>query len=86
MNQSNTDKFSLALRDHNWDHVIHNNDAQSAYSSFLNDYTSMYNACFPLRFVKIGYKNRKSWLSEELKKNDQNQKQFVPEAKKISKC
>ena len=28
----------------------------------------MYNTCFPLKTVKMGYKTRKAWLSEELKK------------------
>ena len=64
----NIEKFSSALRDHNWDHVLSNNDPQSSYSMFISDYINMYNGCFPLRSFKQGYKTRKSWLSDSLKK------------------
>ena len=67
-NQSNVESFSSALRNHSWDHVLSSNDAQTAYTAFLNDYTGIYNSCFPMKTVKIGYKNRKAWLSEGLKR------------------
>ena len=34
----------------------------------LDDYIKMYNSCFPVKTIKVGYKTKKSWLSEELKK------------------
>ena len=64
---SNIANFSSALCNHNWDHVLENNDPQSAYSSFIKDYTDMYNTHFPLKSYKIGYKTRKTWLSEGMK-------------------
>ena len=66
--QSNLDSFSSALTNHSWEHVLSNDDAQSAYTLFLKDYTRMYNDCFPIKIIKPGYKTKKSWLSEELKK------------------
>ena len=35
--QSNIANFSSALCNHNWDHVLQNNDPQIAYSLFMND-------------------------------------------------
>ena len=64
---SNIANFSSALCNHNWDHVLENNDPQSAYSSFIKDYTDMYNTHFPLKSYKVGYKTRKTWLSEGMK-------------------
>ena len=65
--QANMEMFSSALTNHSWDHILSDSDAQSAYSLFLNDYTKMYNDCFPLKTIKVGYKTKKGWLSEELK-------------------
>ena len=44
---------------------------QSAYTSFHYDFTTMYDECFPFRTLKHGYKTRKPWLSEGLKKSIQ---------------
>jgi len=70
--QANMEMFSSALANHSWDHILSDSDAQSAYSLFLNDYTKMYNDCFPLKTIKVGYKTKKGWLSEELKKRNEN--------------
>ena len=44
------------------------NDPQQAYTAFYNELNTIYDSCFPVRNFKPGYKNRKPWLSEELKK------------------
>ena len=41
---------------------------QSAYTIFHNEFTNLYNITFPVKTIKIGYKNRKPWLSPNLKK------------------
>ena len=61
--------FTNKLNEHNWDHVLSNQDPQSAYSAFIKDYVDIYNSCFPIKTIKLGYKTRKSWLSEGLKKS-----------------
>ena len=40
-NEKNTDNFFSALRNHDWNHVLSQTDAQLAYSTFLNDYVKM---------------------------------------------
>ena len=62
-------KFKNALQEHNWAQVLECNDAQDAFSLFHQDITSMYEASFPVKNVKISYKNRKPWLTEGLKKS-----------------
>ena len=75
--QVNLEKFSNALSNHNWDHVVSIDDAQAAYSTFLNDYIYMYDASFPIKTIKPGYKTRKTWLSEEIKRSYQDKKPIV---------
>ena len=64
----NISKFKSALQETDWDEVMSMNDAQQAYSHFHNVYTELYDTNFPLKEFKIGYKTRKPWLSEGLKK------------------
>ena len=59
--------FSNTLCSKTWDHIIENNDVQSAYSMFHNDISDVYNACFPMKVFKCGYRNRKPWLSDGMK-------------------
>ena len=66
--EENIAGFSSALRDHNWNNVLGNTDPQAAYSTFMTDYMEIYNSSFPLKSFKKGYRNRKTWLSENLKK------------------
>ena len=65
--QSNMMAFSESLREHEWNNVLTTNDPQDAYSTFLNDYTNIYEKSFPLKSFKNGYKNRKPWLTQGLK-------------------
>ena len=66
--ESNVTSFSSALKNHSWHSVLSDNDPQTAYTSFIKAYMEIYNSCFPLKSFKHGYKTRKSWLSENLKK------------------
>ena len=75
-------RFTSALNSHVWDHVTADNDAQSAYTSFLKDYTKMYNDSFPIKITKVGYKTRKGWLSEELKKGIKIKNRLYRKSKK----
>ena len=35
---------------------------------FLNRFTKVYNECFHIKMIKSGYKTRKPWLCDSLKK------------------
>ena len=43
-------------------------DAQIAYSQFYKDLKGIYDTCFPVKTFKQGYRTRKPWLSEEMKR------------------
>ena len=65
--KDNIDKFNTLIADIEWNDVLASDDTQSAYSLFHNKFSSLYDECFPLRYVKLGYKDRKPWLSDGLK-------------------
>ena len=67
--ESNIRKFCNMTSQHDWSSVYNCTDAQDAYTDFYNDINNMYNVCFPLKTFKMGYKTRKPWLSECLKKS-----------------
>ena len=83
--QQNLDKFSLSLRNKDWSSILSCDDPQNAYSSFSNEYLSLYNDCFPLKTVRNGYKNRKPWLSEGLKKSIKTKNRLFRRHMKIKK-
>ena len=72
--QTNIEKFSSSVSQHNWDSVLNTDDPQVAYTTFYNDFITLYNDCFPLKTIKPGYNNRKPWLTEGTEKIDKNKK------------
>ena len=65
----NTSKFIDALNSQDWTNILSCSDAQKAYASFHVELSRLYNACFPIKYIKQGYKNRKPWLNKALKKS-----------------
>ena len=63
----NTSKFMDALNSQDWTNILSCSDAQKAYTSFHVELSRLYNACFPIKYIKQGYKNRKPWLTKALK-------------------
>jgi len=67
-NDENRNKFSHMMSNGDWSDVLSNNNPQEAYTSFFNRFSRIYNECFPIKSIKAGYKTRKPWLSDALKK------------------
>ena len=42
-------------------------DPQAAFTMFHKWYSKIYDQCFPLRKIKINYRNKKPWLTEALR-------------------
>ena len=61
--------FRNLLLDHEWARVLASSDSQGAYTTFHNEFSAVYNQAFPVKTLKLGYKNRKSWLKPALKKS-----------------
>jgi hypothetical protein len=50
-----------------WDDVLQNNNPEDAFQLFHETFTTIYNDCFPLKHIKLGYRTRKPWLTAGLK-------------------
>ena len=74
----NENKFLDELSKINWEELYQKKNAQHAYDVFHNHICSLFNECFPKEHVKIGYKTRKLFLSNELKS-------LIKEKNKLSK-
>ena len=66
--ESNISMFKDLLGAQNWSVVYDSTDPQDSYSKFQGIYTKLYNTSFSLKNIKIGYKTKKPWLTEDLKK------------------
>ena len=64
----NISYFKQLLDDQDWSAIFDSNDPQVAYTHFHRTYTTVCNTAFPVKNIKLGYRTRKPWLSEELKK------------------
>ena len=67
--QNNLEQFKNAMDSNDWSNILSSEDPQMAYSMFSNNFTEKYEQCFPLKTYKTGYKTRKPWLTEGLKKS-----------------
>ena len=65
----NMERFPSTMREMNWDNVLHNSNVQDAYTMFYNEFCDVYNTCFPMKVFKQGYRTRKPWLSDGMKKS-----------------
>ena len=62
--------FQKALQSTNWDNISNNIlDPQDSFTAFHSHYVKLYNKHFPLQKIKIGYKTRKPWLTQAVKKS-----------------
>ena len=47
----------------NWQNVYSQEDAQSAFLNFQRNIIESFNACCPIKNVKIPYRNRHDWIN-----------------------
>ena len=50
-----------------WNFVLSSVNCQQAFSAFYDKFKQCYKSCFPKQKIKLGYHNRKIWLSKGLK-------------------
>ena len=67
--QESLELFSNLLQNNDWSNVLSSENPQDAFQLFSDCYRDVYDKCFPLRTIKCGYKTRKPWLSEGLKRS-----------------
>ena len=63
----NVSLFKEKLSSYDWNNVFIQEDPQCAYDIFHDIYSTLYDACFPMVKIKLGRRNSKPWLSNELK-------------------
>ena len=78
---ANMERFSSAMNEKNWNSVLHSHDTQNAYTAFYNEFSEVYNTCFPVKILKRGYKTRKPWLSDGMKTSIKNENKLYKQYK-----
>ena len=59
--------FKNELLSTSWDHITGNNNGPMAFKLFYDQFGEKYEKHFPEKVRKLGYKNKKPWLTEGLK-------------------
>ena len=60
-------KFENKLRLHDWQSIYDLSDHKKSWQLFHETMTRMYELCFPEEITKLNYKNKKIWMSANLK-------------------
>ena len=66
-NDLNKAKFESRMSEINWNLCYNESDCQKAFTFFYDNFMECFNYAYPRSNVKIGYKNKKPWLSDEIK-------------------
>ena len=61
-------KFNTLLQSINWNDVHESNDVDGKFDIFMNNLTSVYNECFPLKEVLLKKTDVNPWFTKDLKK------------------
>jgi hypothetical protein len=68
INETTRNKFKEDINTADWDNVIKENDSQTSYTQFHSQLSAIFEKHFPLKKIKIGYKNRLPWVTLAIKK------------------
>ena len=64
----NFEKYKEMITNVDWvNPILASNDPQEAFTLLHTTICKYHNICFPLQKIKLGYKTRKPWLTQELK-------------------
>ena len=63
----NISKLKRIIKAINWQNVYSQEDAQSTFQNFQRNIIESFNACCPIENVKINYRNRHDWISNDIK-------------------
>ena len=62
-----SENFKNSIQEFDWSTASNITDAQEAMSFFHKNYKSIFDTCFPIRKITLGYKHRKEWLPDYVK-------------------
>ena len=83
--QENIDAFITKLSNKVWNDLLVCDDVETAYSLFMDNFIEMYNDSFPLKAFKKGYKTKKIWLSEGMKRSIKRKNKLFKRFKRSGK-
>ena len=66
---SNMESFANKLRLENWQDVLSSDNGSETFKLFYTKFCTLYDNAFPVKHVKTGYKTKKIWLSDGLRKS-----------------
>lgn len=69
MCRSNFDKFRVALTEHSWEYVMHEESCDRAYEVFLSEFNIIHNSCFPLKEKRCRKRESKPWITKAILKS-----------------
>jgi hypothetical protein len=69
INEINRAKFTQEIIGSDWTEIMTETDAQESYTKFHNHLTKVFEKCFPIKKVKIGYLTKLPWLTPGMKKS-----------------
>ena len=81
INEANTTMFINKLAECDWSDLLYQSDPQYAYDLFHETFNKFYNECFPTVKYKLGQRNSKPWLSNELKEMIKQKNRLYKKAK-----
>ena len=61
------EEFKRCIQNFDWSEASNSQEAQTAMSFFHKSYKMIFDKCFPIRKVTLGYKHRKEWLPDSIK-------------------
>ena len=82
MHPNNYTIFKDMISKTDWSTIKDENDCQNSFTLFYDKIKQIYNRSFPLRKIKVRYKNRLPWLSEALKTSIKNKNKLYVKAKR----
>ena len=82
LTEKNINMFIRKIQDRNWDDVLTNSNTDEAFNIFYSYFLNTYENCFPVKKYKIGYKNRKPWLTQGLKNAIMNKNKLYEKYRK----
>ena len=63
----NISKFENTLKEIDFSSILDSNDPQNNLTNFHDTFSQAHDKCFPLKRIKINYRNKKTWLTNGLK-------------------
>lgn len=84
--QRNIEVFVNELKNIDWHDLYDKTDARGAFTFFYQKFCLLYHSSFPKISVKVGYSNRKTWLTGGLKKSIKQKNKLYGIFRKSQSC